>query len=250
MKLFDRLYEKNRFWFAILWIVAYVLVASYADAASQSLGTTKLVTAPALLALSALLWAWVRHAGLSDFFALRRPIAKPSRMLFYLPLAIVATKKIWLGVTAALSPAECVLWVVSMVGVGFLEELIFRGFLFRALDENGRVKAIAITSVTFGLGHIVNLFNVSGQDLPLTLAQIAFAVSVGFMLVEVMLKGGSLWPPIIFHMVNNALSVFENEAAELALFGSGTVAMVVAVGSGAIISLAYAIYLAKTQPDA
>ena len=250
MKLLDRLYEKSHFWFAIVWIVAYVLVASYGDAASAELGVTKLVTAPALIAMSVLLWAWVRHARLEGFFALGSPVATPARMLFYLPLVVVATKKLWLGATASLPPLDCACWVVSMIGVGFVEELIFRGFLFRALDEEGRTKAIVISSITFGLGHIVNLFNTSGQGLLLTLGQIVFAVSVGFMLVEVMLKSGSMWPAIIFHMVNNALSVFEDEAAGLAFFGSATMAVVAAVVTGALVSLAYAIYLAKTQPDA
>ena len=250
MKLLDRLYEKSHFWFAIVWIVAYVVVSSYADAASVALGTTKLVTAPVHLAMSALLWAWVRHASLEGRFLLCKPAAGPARMLFYLPLVVVATKKLWLGATASLPPLDCACWVVSMIGVGFLEELIFRGFLFRALDEESRTQAVVISSITFGLGHIVNLFNTSGQGLLLTLGQIVFAVSVGFMLVEVMLKSGSLWPPIIFHMVNNALSVFEDEAAGLAFFGSDTMAVVASVGIGALVCLAYAIYLAKTQPDA
>ncbi|MDO5107462.1 MAG: CPBP family intramembrane metalloprotease [Coriobacteriaceae bacterium] len=250
MKLLDKLYEKNHLTFAIVWIVAYVVLASTADGISLDLGTMKLVTVPVLAALTALLWAWIRHADLEGFFFLRKPSVHATRMLFYLPLAIIATKKIWLGIELGATPLECALWVASMCCVGIIEELIIRGLLFRAIEEDSRMQAIVISSITFGLGHIVNLFNASGQDLVLTIGQIVFAVGVGFMLVEVMLKSGSMWPCIIFHMVNNALSTFEDEAAGLALFGTEEMAVAVAVGTGALIAVAYAIYLAKSLPDA
>lgn len=250
MKLLDKLYEKSHMTFAIVWIVAYVLAASVADGISQDLGVIKLITAPVLIVMSVLLWAWVRHAQLEGLFFMGAPTVPAARLLFYLPLAIVATKKIWLGMTANGTALECVCWVVSMVGVGFLEEIIFRGLLFRAIDEDSRVQAIVISSITFGLGHIVNLFNTSGQGLVPTLGQIVFAVGVGFMMVEVMLKSGSIWPCIIFHMVNNALTIFEDEAAGLALFGTAEMAIIVSVGTGALISLAYVAYLAKALPDA
>ena len=244
MKLLDKLYEKNHLTFAIVWIVAYVVIASTADGISLDLGTAKLVTVPVLAALTALLWAWIRHAKLEGFFFLRKPLVPAARLLFYLPLVVIATKKVWLGMTLGATPLECALWVVSMCCVGIIEELIFRGLLFRAIEEDSRMQAIVITSVTFGIGHIVNLFNASGMGLVLTIGQIVFAVAV------VMLKSGSMWPCIIFHIVNNALSTFEDEAVALALFGTEEMAVAVAVGTGALIAVAYAIFLAKTLPDA
>ena len=50
--------------------------------------------------------------------------------------------------------------------------------------------------------------------------------------------------------MNNALSTFEDEAVALALFGTEELAVAVAVGTGALIAVAYAIFLAKTLPDA
>ena len=72
MKLLDKLYEKSHLTFAIVWIVAYVVLASTADGISLDLGTEKLVTVPVLAALTALLWAWIRHAKLEGFFFLRK----------------------------------------------------------------------------------------------------------------------------------------------------------------------------------
>jgi hypothetical protein len=38
-----------------------------------------------------------------------------------------------------------------------IEEVIFRGFLFKALQKDKLSVAIIVSSVTFGFGHIVNL---------------------------------------------------------------------------------------------
>jgi len=248
-KLLDRIYEKSHVWFAVAWIIAYVTLASEADSLSIDLGTRKLVTAPLLLAMSALLWAWVSHAGLKERFGLRSPVVPASRMLWYLPLALIAVKKLLFGIAAQGTMMECLAWVVSMCCVGFIEELVFRGFLFRAMDEDGHTSAIVVSSLTFGMGHIVNLFNASGQDLPATLTQIAFAISLGFVLVLTLLKCGSLWPCVVFHAVNNALSIFEDEAAQAALFGSEQAAMLVALGTSALLAVGYIVYLMKAVPD-
>jgi membrane protease YdiL (CAAX protease family) len=248
-KLLDRFYEKSRIWFAVAWIVAYVLLASEADALSLDLGAQKMVTAPVLLAMSVVLWAWVRHSGLGEHFGLRAPSVSASRMLWYLPIAIIAVKKLFFGIAPDGTAAECLFWVISMCCVGYIEELIFRGFLFRAMDEDGRTSAVVVSSITFGMGHIVNSFNATGQDLMTSLVQVVFAVSVGFVLVLVLLKGGSLWPCVVFHMVNNALVIFENEAAQVALFGSEQMAMLVGPGVSLVLALGYSLYLLRL-PDA
>ena len=86
---------------------------------------------------------------------------------------------LWKGVTIKLSVLETALYVLSMLCVGFIEEIIFRGFLFKALCKDNLKLAIVISSVTFGMGHIVNLLN--GSDLIPTLLQIAYATAIGFL---------------------------------------------------------------------
>ena len=128
-----------------------------------------------------------------------------------------------------------------MCCVGFLEEVIFRGLLFRAMEKDDPKSAIIVSSLTFGIGHIVNLFNGSGKDLPLTILQIIFAVLVGFVLVLIFFHGKSLIPCIVFHSANNALKVFSaegnlNPQAELVL---NLVLIVVVLGG-------YSLHLVKT----
>ena len=103
------------------------------------------------------------------------------------------------------------MYIVSMCCVGFIEEVIFRGFLFRAMEKDNLRTAIIVSSLTFGLGHISNLFNGSGRTPASSAVQIIFAVLVGLVLVTIFYRGGSLIPCIVFHSVNNALGAFGAE---------------------------------------
>ena len=130
-----------------------------------------------------------------------------------------------------------------MCCVGFLEEVIFRGLLFRAIEKDSVKAAIIVSALTFGLGHIVNLFNGSGRDLTSSIVQIVFALLVGFVLVLIFYYGESLIPCIVFHSVNNALGAFEVERdmdpkMQIVL----NVALIVVVLGG------YLLYLVKAFP--
>ena len=103
------------------------------------------------------------------------------------------------------------MFVISMFCVGFLEEIIFRGFLFKALSKENVTSAIIISSVTFGIGHIINLFG--GAELISTLLQICYAIAIGFLFTIIFHKSGSLWPCIVAHSLTNALSAFSCDAS-------------------------------------
>ena len=130
-----------------------------------------------------------------------------------------------------------------MCCVGFLEEVIFRGLLFRAIEKDNVKTAIIVSALTFGLGHIVNLFNGSGRGLRETVFQIGFAVMVGFVLVLIFYRGGSLIPCILFHSVNNALGAFEAQGSmDPGLSMTLNIALTVLVLGG------YLIYLVRAFP--
>ena len=134
------------------------------------------------------------------------------RFLFYVPLVVLASGNLWNGVALNYSPTETVCRVVCMLCVGFLEEVIFRGLLFTAIAKNNVRSAIIISSVTFGIGHINNLVNGSGMGLISNLCQIVFAVAVGFLLVTIFYRSGSLLPCILVHSAINTLGTFANDA--------------------------------------
>lgn len=241
--MMTKLYQKSELGFAILWIVLYVVLSSLADQLSDSVGVVKSVTAALHLAMSLILFLWIRKNGLCVKYGLCRPGLPAKRFLFYLPLALIASMSLWSGFGPRFGFPGTLLYVVSMCCVGFLEELIFRGLLFRAMEKDGLKLAIIVSALTFGLGHIVNLFNGSGRDLPSSLVQIGFAVLVGFVLVLIFYRSGSLIPCILFHAVNNSLGAFEKESSMDPRLAMGiNIALIVLLLGG------YLLYLVKAFP--
>ena len=131
-----------------------------------------------------------------------------------------------------------------MLCVGFLEELIFRGLLFEAIAKDNIESAIVISSVTFGIGHIINLFNGSGMDVVNNLCQIVFAVAVGFLLVTIFYRGGSLLPCILVHSAINTLGTFANDA------NLTTEMRLLHLAALIVITVAYTLILTRTLPKA
>ena len=210
--MLKKLYEKSEILFAVVWIVAYVVLASTGDNVSADLGIDKIVTLPILIAMSVGLYLFVRKTGLTETYGLCRPKLPAAKMLYYIPLLLLLTANMWYGVALNMSPLETALYVLTMFCVGFLEELICRGLLFQAMAKDGVKSAIIVSSVTFGFGHMVNLINGSGAELLPNLLQVMYAVAIGFAFVMIYCRTRSLMPCILVHSVFNGLSAFANEA--------------------------------------
>ena len=211
--MLKKLYEKSEIWFAVVWIIAYVVLASTGDNISEDLGIEKVVTLPILIALSAILYFFVKKNGLTKKYGLCKPRLPAAKMLYYVPLLVLLTANLWFGAEMTLSTLEMVLYILSMFCVGFLEEMIFRGLLFQAMAKDGVRSAIIVSSVTFGVGHIVNLINGSGAELLPNLLQVVYAIAIGFAFVMIYCRTKSLMPCILTHSVFNGLSAFAGEAA-------------------------------------
>lgn len=237
-----KLYEKNEVTFAIVWIVIYCMLQSVANPLNEKIGIEFSASAVFCIVQTVFLFVFIRRNGLMKRYGLCRPSVSASRFLYYVPLIVLATAGLWYGVAANYSLPGAVCHVVGMLCVGFLEEIIFRGFLFKAMEKNNVKAAIIVSSVTFGIGHIINLFNGSGMDLVNNLCQIGFAVAVGFLLVTIFYRGGSLLPCIITHSAINSINTFTN--------GTGITAEreVVHCLILIVITVAYTFVLTKTLP--
>lgn len=238
------LYKKSEIWFAVVTIVVYVAGGSLADRLSETVGMAKSVSLVFYGILSALLFFWIKQNGLSRKFGLCKTDVSAAKYLYYIPLILLSSVNLWFGVRMNLPTAETLLYVGSMFFVGFLEEVIFRGFLFCAMAKDGVRSAVAVSSITFGIGHMVNLFNGSGAGIVENLCQIAYAVAFGFMFVLIFHRGGSLVPCIISHSTVNMLSVFVNDGAV-----TDTVNILLSLCLCTIIA-AYCAVLHRTLPSA
>ena len=238
-------YDKNELGFSIIWIIAYCILASIGDNISDELGISKVITLPILLVLSVILFLFIKRNNLTEKYGFCKADIAASKMLFYIPVSILLTANMWYGFRVNMSLLETILYILSMLCVGFLEELIFRGLLFNAMLKNGKNSAIIVSSVTFGVGHIINLINGSGAELLPNLLQVVYAIAVGFMFMMIYYRTKSLLPCIITHGVFNALSAFANET------GLTSKEQIISCILITLISGAYALYIAleikKTQ---
>ena len=206
--MMKKLYEKSELTFAILWIVIYTVCIGNL----RRLGDDSPVLMISLIVICALMFLCVRALGTMEYYGLTGWAGNSRAMLWFIPLWLIASINLWNGISPDYPMPGLACAAVMMAFVGFAEELIFRGFLFKAILKSGSVKkAVIISSVTFGLGHILNLLN--GQDFVETLVQVVFAVAVGFVFTMVFYKGGSLWPCILAHSLIDVTSVFSSGEA-------------------------------------
>lgn len=233
-----RLYQKNSLGFSLIWIAAYVVLFSVSDSISESFAILKIVTAPVGVILALVLFLFLKGHGLLEEYGLCPFRDDRKAFLYFLPLAVLCSTNLWNGVAMNASILETVLFIVSMLCVGFLEEVIFRGLLFKALSADSPKTAVIISSLTFGMGHIVNLLN--GAEVLPTLLQICYATAIGFLFCIIFLKGKSLLPCIIAHGVINSLSLFS-------ISGSRALNIVTALVMCAV-SIGYALWILNHTP--
>lgn len=237
-----KLYEKSELTFAIVWIVVYCVLQSVANPLNKVIGIEYAASAVFCVLQTIALLIFILKNNLRKRYGFCKSPVPAWRFLFYVPLIVLASGNLWNGVALNYSPAATVCRIVCMLCVGFLEEVIFRGLLFVAIAKDNVKSAIVISSITFGIGHIINLFNGSGMDFVNNLCQIVFAVAVGFLLVTIFYRGGSLIPCILVHSAINTLGTFANDTNLTTEMHLIHLAILI------VITVAYTLILTKTLP--
>lgn len=227
-----KLYDNKPVLFALLFILLYCAITipvrgEYGDGSLQSLLSLSAVAA-VIIVISSFNRLWIRLGVFSKPLYVRE-------QLYFIPMIILSTGNIWDGFKLSFTGAELYYAIGSMALVGFVEEMIFRAFLFRALLEKNRPKvAVIISAVTFGIGHIVNLL--SGMATVENLLMIVFAIAWGFIFTMVYYKSGSLLLCITVHAVVDILSTVGAES---------TLGDIIYIFTVIVIGGAYSLYLSK-----
>lgn len=227
-----KFYEKNELWFAIAWIVVYCGVSvpirgAYGDESAAMLA--------GLAVIAAGLLAFVKTAHLEEKYGLVKWRGHAREYLFFLPVLVLMTGNLWGGVGMAYEGTAQLFAVLSMFLVGLVEELIFRGLLFRALlQRDAPPVAITISAVTFGIGHIVNLL--AGQGSMESLIQVIFAVAWGFLFTMLFYHSGSLLVCIFVHGMVDIFAKFTTGVSR-----SDYIYVTVTI----LVSIAYCLYLSR-----
>lgn len=214
-----------------LLIAIYVVVNSYC---MQNFGLTDYRSAIINTVFSIVLLMLIINLKRVSYYGLTK-LTNLKRYLYFIPLLLIVSVNLWNGFNINNTSSEIVFHIITMLNVGFIEEIIFRGFLFKMMAKDNVKSAIIVSSITFGIGHIINLLN--GAELVPTLMQICYAMATGYLFVIIFYKSKSLIPCIITHSLTNSLSIFNVENKLL---------MYITPIFLVVVSLSYAIYINKT----
>ena len=195
---------KNETFITIFIIIIYVLTNSLV---SNKFGVSSYQNFFLNLVLALIVIIFIFKNKLASYYGLTK-IPQFKDYLYFFPLVLIIAVNFFGGININNSLKEILFYILSMVCIGFLEEIIFRGFLFKMMASDNLKTAILVSSLTFGIGHIVNLVN--GSELLPTILQIIYSISLGYLFVMIFIKSKSLWPAIITHILINALSIFSN----------------------------------------
>ena len=197
-----KLQDTKPIWHAVMWIAIYIVAVNIGDFMGEQLGFPGM-TSIVLVALSIALLLYLRAGRRLAFYGIRR--VQPGTLpltLFYVPLFAIALLQYGKGFAADLDWQAVSFAILLVVAVGFIEELLFRGFLLQALRTRGNLtRAIIISGATFGIGHIVNLLR--GYSLTDQALQIVAAVLIGIALAYCVVLTGSILPGVAFHALFN-----------------------------------------------
>ncbi len=231
-----KLMEKKPILHAIIWIILYVVMVNIGDALSELAGAVNSVTSAILIAFSIVLVFYLKKNNRLEVYGLKG-ITKNDlhKTLFYVPLIMLVFVQYFAGLDNTLSMADIATACLLMINVGFIEELIFRGFLFQGICERSNVnRAILISGITFGFGHIVNLLR--GYAFEELMAQILVAIAVGIVLALLVAITKNIVPGILFHILFNISGTITKEGSGLEVY------LTIVILS---ISVFFAIYLYK-----
>ena len=215
-------------------IIIYVVTNSYC---MKNFGYTSYISTIINTILSILVISFMIILKRVKYYGITK-VNNIKKCLYFIPLLLIVSVNLWNGININNTGSEILFRFLTMINIGFLEEVIFRGFLFKMMAKDNIKSAIIVSSLTFGIGHIVNLLN--GASLIPTLLQICYAISLGYLFVTILIKSKSLIPCIITHILINFLSIFNVDNTNMMYITS--IFLVV-------ISIIYSFYLNKFIKD-
>ena len=193
-------------------------------------------TAIGALTAAAVFCRWFR----SSFDGMLKKKDLLTGLLLLLPVAVIH----WIGSIVSwteFGTASVLLAFLRALAPGFGEEVTYRGlgvanYLRRVPTEKGVTAAFWLSSVVFGLVHLLNVG--SGAPLGISVIQALYAIGIGMALGAVYLRTGNLWPSIIIHTSLDFMEFVRNDlgnaAGVMSAVGKGDIITFVAGAAGCI----------------
>lgn len=148
--------------------------------------------------------AWARWLGLDNLRGIGAAVALSAAWIAFQIVGL------WLQLPLFKAPDSGLPWhafVGALLIAPLFEELMFRGFMLRALRERGysHLAVVVLTALAFAALHLPGWFVHRGLDAGIAGSFVSIA-AFGLLLGELGWRTPSLWAPVLLHLANNVWS--------------------------------------------
>jgi membrane protease YdiL (CAAX protease family) len=221
----------------IVWLFIYAIISNICIPLSETIHIPNSLTAIGYMLLCTILLLFLTQKGKMEYYGFKTLTnLNHKKLLFYIPMILIASVNLWTGIHINDTLLQIVLISICMMCVGFIEEVLFRSFLMKALMNKSDKLAILISGSLFGIIHLLNLF--TGANIFSTLLQVFYAISFGVMCAIFFYKTKNIIPCILCHSISNIFDTFLLSEQTIVMQYIGCVIFI-------LISSFYSIYLWK-----
>ena len=136
-----KIFEKHETFFCILLIILYIIINSYCI---QNYGIDNYKSAIINTLFSILLIILIFILKKVKYYGLTK-VSNLKKYLYFIPLILIVSVNLWNGININNSSKEITFYIINMINIGFIEEIIFRGFLFKMIEKDSVKTAILRT---------------------------------------------------------------------------------------------------------
>lgn len=126
----SKFFEEHETLFLIFLIAGYVIINSYC---MQNFGYTSPMSFIANTIFSAVLLVLIIISNKSKYYGLTK-VENAKGFLYFIPLVIIGTVGLWNGISIKNSTNEIIFHILTMINVGFLEEMELVSFYLILLN--------------------------------------------------------------------------------------------------------------------
>lgn len=135
------------------------------------------------------------------------------QLYFFVPLILIALTNFSCGIDMSNGMGMIFANLFLALGIGFCEEIFFRGIICNLWLKKGEGTAIMISSILFAICHLMNI--AGGAGIVETILQICFAFVYGIVFALIFIVCQSVWPCIILHAFHDFSSFISIEGSVL-----------------------------------
>lgn len=191
-----------------IWIMMYGIIYSFSERFSKLFGENHILTVFAIMLYIVVLNIFLKKRKRLSVYGICFPKHWRKKDIGWLmPLLSFPFINMYLKGNQTMLQNSLITFLLMLFTV-FLEELLFRGYLLVYLFEKYGIDnkwiGMIISSVLFGMFHIVNLFQ--GADISYTMIQMLCACGIGLCLCVLVAHYKSIFPGVIVHYLINITS--------------------------------------------